>query len=671
MMLADQGISATFLARLAFIISLQFSVFTYADPPNPASAVTQKANQTVLKELPFDNRQDFENVKRGFIAPLPDNGVIKTEKGQPVWNLEAFQFARDKSAPDSANPSLWRQLQLISEGGLYEVTPRIYQVRSADLSNITFIEGETGVIVMDPLISEETAKAALKLYRQHRGNKPVVAVIYTHSHVDHYGGVRGVVNEEEVKSGKVKIFAPKDFLIEAVSENVFAGNHMARRASFMYGNLIPKDPKGTLGAGLGLETSTGTVTLIEPTDTITKTGETRTIDGLTFEFLMAPGSEAPAEMHFYIPELKAVTAAENATHTLHNLYTLRGAKVRNARDWSRYLNETIQRWGDKAEVLFAPHHWPTWGQENVVNHLKKQRDLYKYLNDQTLRLANHGYNMVQTAEMMELPPELSQYWANRGYYGSVNHDTRAVWNYYLGFFDGNPARLYPMPPTAAGKKYVQYMGGAANIIKQAKRDYDAGEYRWVAEVLDRLVSAEPNNRAARDLLADALEQMGYQQENGTWRNFFLSGAKELRDGIERLPVPLTASADTIRSMPTELIFDYLGIRLNGPRATGKKISININLPDIKERYSLVLENAVLNYGPPVNDPHSSVTIKREDLNDIILGTATIQEKMEDGSIKIVGDVGQLKTLLSLMDRFDFWWNLVTPEPMEKMSSGDF
>ncbi|WP_444932900.1 alkyl/aryl-sulfatase [Microbulbifer sp. JTAC008] len=657
-----------FLVFLACSLTI---VSVMAQEPNPASVVTMKSNQAVLKELPFANRKDFEDVKRGFIAPLPNNGVIKNSKGDTVWNLEQFQFARDKEAPDSANPSLWRQLQLISEGGLYEVIPRIYQVRSADLSNITFIEGDTGVIVMDPLISAETAEAALNLYRQHRGNKPVVAVIYTHSHVDHYGGVRGVIDEEDVKSGKVKVIAPQDFLIEAVSENVFAGNHMARRASFMYGNLIPKDPKGTLGSGLGLETSTGTITLIEPTDSIVETGQTLELDGLIFEFLLAPGSEAPAEMHFYIPQLKAVTAAENATHTLHNLYTLRGAKVRNARDWSRYLNETVQRWGGKAEVLFAPHHWPTWGPENVVNHLKKQRDLYKYLNDQTLRLANHGYNMVQTAELMELPPELSQYWANRGYYGSVNHDTRAVWNYYLGFFDGNPARLYPMPPTAAGIKYVEYMGGAANIIKQAKKDYEAGEYRWVAEVLDKLVSAEPNNRAARDLLADALEQLGYQQENGTWRNFFLSGARELRDGIQRYPVPLTASPDTIRSMPAGLIFDYLGIRLNGPKATGKKLSININMPDVKEKYALVLENAVLNYGPPVENPGSSVQINRSDLNDIILGSASIQEKMEDGKIKIEGDAGELKILLSLMDRFDFWWNLVTPEPMDKMVPKDF
>ncbi len=639
---------------------LLFLSRSYAQDPKAPTQATAKANAAVLKKLPFKDRQDFEDVKRGFIAPLPNGGVIKNAQGEPVWDLGAYDFAEGKDAPESVNPSLWRQLQLLSEGGLYEVSPRIYQVRSADLSNITFIEGDKGVVVMDPLISAETAKAALDLYREHRGDKPVVGVIYTHSHIDHYGGVRGVVDEEDVTAGKVKVIAPDGFVDEAVSENVFAGNHMSRRASFMYGNLLPKDPRGSLGTGLGLGTSVGTATLIEPTDTITRDGQQIKLDGLTFEFILAPGSEAPSEMHFYIPELKALTAAENSNHTLHNLYTLRGAKVRNARAWSGYLNDTIQKWGEEAEVLYGPHHWPTWGNEKVVNHLKKQRDLYKYLNDQTLRMANHGYNMVEAAEMMQLPPELASYWANRGYYGSINHDTRAVWNYYLGYFDGNPARLYPLPPTDAGKKYVEYMGGAQNLLKLAQKDFDAGNYRWVAQVLDNLVSAEPDNQAARNLLADALEQLGYQQENGPWRNFFLSGAKELRNGIERMPVPSTASPDTIRSMPIELFFDFLAIRLNGPKAAGKNIAINLSLPDVEGNYSLVLENGVLNYGPPVERPSATVTVNRSDLNDVILGTATMKDKVGSGAVKVTGDEKQLDALLSLLDTFDFWWNLVTP-----------
>ncbi|WP_299599358.1 alkyl sulfatase dimerization domain-containing protein [uncultured Microbulbifer sp.] len=656
-------------AHTLFYSALTAGILVLSSPlalaQNAATDTTKKANAAVKSELPFNNKEDFENVKKGFIAPLPDKGVIKDAKGQPVWDLSAYEFAKGQDAPDTVNPSLWRQLQLLSEGGLYEVTPRIYQVRSADLSNITFIEGDTGVIVMDPLISKETAKASLDLYRKHRGNKPVVAVIHTHSHIDHYGGVRGVVDEKDVKAGKVKIIAPEHFIEESVSENVFAGNHMARRASYMYGNLLGKGPKDGLGTGLGLGTSTGQATLIEPTDTISKTGQTLKVDGLTFEFLMAPGTEAPAEMHFYIPELKAVTAAENATHTLHNLYTLRGAKVRNAGAWSGYLKESLERWGDKAEVLFAPHHWPTWGNENVVSHLKKQRDLYKYLNDQTLRLANHGYNMVETAEMMELPPELADYWGNRGYYGSVSHDTRAVWNYYLGFFDGNPARLYPLPPTEAGKKFVEYMGGADSVLQKAQKDYDAGNYRWVAQVLDNLVSAQPDNQKAKNLLANTLEQMGYQQENGTWRNFFLSGAKELREGVKKLPTTVTASPDTIANMPTEMFFDYLGIRLNGPKAAGKTMRFNISLPDIKGNYSLVLENGVLNYGPPVDKPDATVSIDRKELNDIIMGTTTFKDKLSSGSAKVTGDTKKFESLLSLLDTFELWWNLSTPNPRPK------
>ncbi|MFC6631942.1 alkyl/aryl-sulfatase [Microbulbifer taiwanensis] len=654
-----------FQVIVSLTVGALFAVTAQGQEPKPATAETRKANAAVLKALPFKDQQDFKDIKRGFIEALPNKGMIKNSSGETVWDLSAYEFADGKPAPDTVNPSLWRQLQLLSEAGLYQVAPGIYQVRGADLSNITFIEGDRGVIVMDPLISAETARVGLDLYRKHRGNKPVLGVIYTHSHIDHYGGVRGIVDEKDVKSGKVKVIAPEGFVEEAVSENVFAGNHMSRRASFMYGNLIPKDPKGSLGTGLGLGTSTGNVTLIAPTDVISKNGQTVDVDGLTFEFMLAPGSEAPSEMHFYIPQLKAVSAAENANHTLHNLYTLRGAKVRNARAWSSYLHDTIERWGDRAEVLFGPHHWPTWGNRNVVNHLKKQRDLYKYLNDQTLRMANHGYNMVETAEMMELPPELADYWANRGYYGSVNHDTRAVWNYYLGFFDGNPARLYPLPPAAAGKKFVEYMGGADNVLKRAKRDYDAGNYRWVAQVLDQLVSAEPNNQVARNLLADTLEQLGYQQENGPWRNFFLSGAKELREGVKKLPVPVTASPDTIRNMPIEMFFDYQAIRLNGKKAAGKNLAFNIELPDVDQRYSLVLENGVLNYGKPVDKPDATVTTNRASLNDIMLGTATMQDKITDGSAKVSGDTDALNTFLAMLDTFEFWWNLVTPNPPPK------
>jgi alkyl sulfatase BDS1-like metallo-beta-lactamase superfamily hydrolase len=631
-----------------------------AASPKPASAATVAANAAVLRELPFQDKQDFQDAMRGFIAPLPNNGAITSDDGRAVWDLSRFQFAKDQPAPATVNPSLWRQLQLLSIGGLFEVTPRIYQVRGGDLSNITFIEGKTGIIVMDPCISVETAKAGLDLYHKHRGNRPVVAVVYTHSHIDHFGGVRGVLDEKDVKAGKVRIIAPEHFVEEAVSENVVAGNHMQRRASYMFGKLISPGPVGMLGAGLGLTTPNGMSTLIEPTDVITKTGQTLTIDGLTFEFLLAPGSEAPAEMHFYVPELRALTAAENANHTLHNLYTLRGAKVRDARGWASYLDQTIERWGDQAEVLYGPHHWPTWGQARIVDHLKKQRDMYKYLNDQTLRLANHGYNMVEAAEMINPPRELGQHWANRGTYGSVSHDVKAVWTYYLGYLDGNPARLEPLPPIDAGKKYVEYMGGASAVIQKARKDYEAGNYRWVAQVLDQVVSADPSNQEAKNLLADALEQMGYQAESGPWRNFYLTGAKELREGVKKLPVPRTTRADIIRSMPIEMLFDYLAVRLNGPKSDGKNISINLNLPDSKQQYALVLENAVLHTSKPVKQPDAILTIARASLNDIILGQATLAEKLESGNVKVEGNKAHLDTLLSLLDTFEFWWNVSTP-----------
>jgi len=394
-----RGLGLRFCLVLVFVLVLVAQLAVAQQRPKPATAATKAANDKVLQELPFSDTQDFEDARHGWIAPLADNGLIKSRDGRVVWDLSQYQVATSETAPDTVNPSLWRQMRLLTISGLFEVTPRIYQVRGADISNITFIEGSTGVIVMDPLISAETAHAALELYRRHRGNKPVVAVIFTHIHVDHYGGVLGVVDPAEVKAGKVKIIAPEHFLEEAVSENLLAGNHMLRRATYMYGRLLPQGATGSMGSGLGLGVSSGTSQVLPPTDIITKTGQALTVDGLTFEFLMAPGSEAPAEMHFYIPELKAVCAAENANHSLHNLYTLRGAKVRDARRWAGYLQQTIERWPN-AEVLFGPHFWPTWGNQRIMEHLKRQRDLYKFINDQTLRLANKGYNMVEAASMI-------------------------------------------------------------------------------------------------------------------------------------------------------------------------------------------------------------------------------------------------------------------------------
>jgi alkyl sulfatase BDS1-like metallo-beta-lactamase superfamily hydrolase len=634
-----------------------------AHPGGEASKQTKELNAGVLKKLPFADKQDFDDAQRGFIAPLPNGGVIRGKDGKTVWDLNRFAFIKqDATAPDTVNPSLWRQSQLLMHAGLFKVTERLYQVRSADISNITFIEGDTGIIVVDPLISLETARASLKLYYQHRPKKPVVAVLYTHSHIDHYGGVKGVVSQEEVKAGKVKIIAPEGFLKAALDENVMAGNAMSRRALYMYGVLLPPEPKGQVTAGLGVTTSAGTITLIPPTDTITKTGQEMTIDGLKFVFQLVPDTEAPAEMHFYLPQLKVLCTAENCTHTLHNLYTLRGAKIRDALAWSKYLNEALERWGNKSEVLLSVHHWPVWGQKRIVDRITKQRDMYRYLHDQTLRLANQGYTMLEIGEMIQLPESLAREWSARGYYGSVNHDVKSVYVKYLGWFDGNPANLHPLPPVKASKRYVEFMGGAKAVIAKARKYYDKGEYRWVAEVMNHVVFADPQNTAARSLQAQALEQLGYQAESGPWRNFYLSGAQELRQGVMKAEIGSTGSPDTIKAMPLNLFFDYLGIRLNGPKAAGKNMVLNWHCPDTKEQYVLTLENGALNHTAQkqAKDADATVTLKRAALNEVILGQASLDAKMAAGDIKVEGNKEKLKELFSLMDKFDQWFNIVTP-----------
>jgi alkyl sulfatase BDS1-like metallo-beta-lactamase superfamily hydrolase len=628
-----------------------------------ATASTKVANDKLLQSLPFEDRRDFEEADRGFVAPLPDNGVIKADDGRVVWDLSRFAFITDDApAPDTVNPSLWRQSQLVIRGGLYKVVDRLYQVRTADLSNLTIAEGDTGLVVFDPLISVETASAALELYYAHRPRKPVVAVVHSHSHVDHYGGVRGVISEEDVKAGKVVIVAPVGFLQAAVAENVLAGNVMSRRASYMYGNLLPCDPKGQVGAGLGMTTSTGTISLIPPTHEITETGQRMTIDGLDFEFLLAPDTEAPAEMHWYIEQLKAVSAAENCCHTLHNTYSIRGTSCRDPQAWSKYLNLTIDMWGHRSEVMYGMHHWPVWGGERVLEMLQKARDGYRYINDQTLRLANHGYTPVEIAEMVEFPPELASHWAMRPYYGSLSHNIKATYTKYLGWFDGNPATLHTLPPEEAAKRYVEMMGGADKVVEAASAAFEDGEYRWVAEVVKHVVFADSEHQPARELLADAFEQLGYQAESGPWRNFYLSGAKELRGGVLKLPAPSTASPDTVRAMSLDLFFDYLGMRLNGPNASGKTITINFAFTDTGEKAVLFLGNAALNHSPGRHDPHAdaTLTLARSALNEVILQTSTLADELASGSVQVEGNADAVHELVSLLDTFEFWFDIVTP-----------
>lgn len=627
-----------------------------------ASASTRQANDALAGSLPFDDTRDFEEAARGLIAPLPDGGQVRNADGDLIWDLSRFDFIHDhEHAPETVNPSLWRQMRLTVQGGLYEVVPGLYQVRTLDLSNITFAEGPDGVVVFDPLISAETAAAALALYREHRGEKPVVAVVYSHSHVDHYGGVRGVVDEADVEAGKVRIIAPEGFLEAAVAENVLAGNVMSRRASYMYGNLLPADPRGQVGAGLGVSTSSGTIGLIPPTETVSQTGEQLKIAGLDFEFMMAPDSEAPAEMHWYIEQFKAFTAAENCCHTLHNTYSLRGAKIRDPLAWSKYLEQTIELWGERADVMFGMHHWPAWGHNRVVELLEMGRDGYRFINDETLRLANHGFTADEVAEQISFTPEMNNHWAMRGYYGTLNHNVKATWVNYLGWFDGNPATLHTLPPEDASKKYVEYMGGAEATLERAQKAFNDGEYRWVAEIVNHVVFADPDNTAARELQADTLEQLGYQSESGPWRNFYLSAASELRSGVRDLPAPNSASPDTVRSMSVSLFFDYLGVRLNGERAGDRRLTFELTLTDLGETWSLMLRHGTLSHREGgTSDADAKVAITRTALNDVILGTEKIEQKIESGAATLEGDAQALSDLVGLLDEFEFWFDIVTP-----------
>lgn len=633
--------------------------------PKDATEATCRVHAALRERLPVETGEDFENARRGFIATIP-GATIRNAAGHPVWDMDQFAFEAEEDAPDTVNPSLWRQARLNAIHGLFKVTERIYQVRNFDLSNITFIEGERGYIVIDPLISAEPARAALDLMRRHRGDRPVTAVIYTHSHVDHYGGVKGVLSDEDIAEGKVRIIAPEGFLEEAVSENVLAGNVMGRRATYMYGALLPRGPRGHVDAGLGKTVSLGAVSLVPPNEYISKTGTRLVVDGIEIVFQLTPDTEAPAEMNFYFPQMKALCMAENCSCHLHNLYTPRGAQVRDAKAWSFYIDEAIGLFGEETEVLFASHHWPRWGMQAAIAFLKKQRDLYKYIHDQTLRLANHGLTPLEIAEEIALPPTLASEWYTRDYYGTLNHNAKAVYQRYLGWFDGNPAHLHPLPPVEAGRRYVEFMGGAAALLEKARASYAKGEYRWVAEVVNHLVFAEPQNAGARHLQADALEQLGYQAESGPWRGFYLTAAAELRNPRPPSPVPRPGASGQIRALPAGLLLDSLSVRLNGPKAGAREIAFAIRFTDTDERFLVMLENAVLRHrrdegkgGAPAR-AHASVAISRDTLVGLMLDERTLDEALAAGDVRIDGDTKAFADLLGLLDRFDFWFEIVMP-----------
>jgi alkyl sulfatase BDS1-like metallo-beta-lactamase superfamily hydrolase len=633
-------------------------------PPDAAgntapSAETAAANAAVRDRLPLSDAQDFEDAKRGLIASDPELRV-STADGRTIWNMPAYSFIEGE-APPSVNPSLWRQAQLNDIHGLFEVTKGVYQLRGYDLANMSLIEGETGWIVVDPLTAKETAAKAIEFAREHLGEKPVSAVIYTHSHVDHFGGVLGLISPAEAEERGVPIIAPELFVAEATSENVVAGVAMARRSLFMFGPRLPRSERGHVGSGLGKEPAYGTFGMIPPSTIITETGTEMTIDGVRFLFQNAPGSEAPAELTFYLPDLKTFCGAEIVSHTMHNLYTLRGAKVRDALKWSGYIDEVIEMFPD-VEVYFGSHHWPIWGKARIVDFLEKQRDTYKYINDQALRLALHGATPREIAEELELPESLRASFANRGYYGTVKHNAKAVYQRYFGWYDGNPANLDPLPPTEAAVKYVELAGGAKSLLEHAQAAYDAGEYRWVAEVVNHLVFAEPDNQDARELLAKAYDQLGYQAESGPWRDVYLTGAFELRHGGPEQGVDLAASMDMIRYAPLEAFLEAMAARLNAPKAEGKEMIVNLIFTDLEDTYVLELKNSVLRHYKREPHPDANVTMKitHELYLKMLTGQAGLKDTLFSDDLEIDGSRLDLVSFFRLIDKPEGTFNIVTP-----------
>ena len=626
-----------------------------ADMENkPPTATIEAAHREHLNALPFGDARDFADADRGFIAKQ-EPCVITAADGRVVWDNDVYAFLTG-DAPTSVHPSLWRQSTLVAKQGLYEVVPGIYQIRGFDLSNMTVIEGDTGIIVIDPLVSTEVAAAALALYRQHRGDRAVRAVIYTHSHVDHFGGVLGVTSQEDVDAGKVAVIAPEGFTEHAVQENVYAGTAMARRAGYMYGAALDRGPQGQVGCGLGQTPSTGEVAIIVPTLDIRETGEKHTVDGVEIEFQMAPGTEAPAEMHFYFPRFRALCMAENATHNLHNLLTLRGALVRDPHGWAGYLTEAIDTFADRADVVFASHHWPTWGKEQIVEFLSLQRDLYAYLHDQTLRQLNQGYTGIEIAETFAMPPALERAWHAHGYYGSVSHNVKAVYQRYMGWFDGNPARLWPHPPEAIGPRYVAAMGGLDRVVELAKAAFDEGDFRWAATLLDHAVFTDENHGAARQLYADTLEQLAYGSETATWRNFFLAGATELRDGNFGTPTQ-AASPSMMGQLTPEQMFDVLAISVNGPRAWDLDLAIDVTFGG-QDNYRLTLRNGVLVYRKvPADEATAHATLRLDSKLRLI---SLLGGDVDSPGLQITGDAAALESLTSVLDRPDPAFNIATP-----------
>ena len=656
--------------QISFIsiqILLMFSMATimYAqekhfDPKGKApSKFTVQKWEDVKNKMPFKDRRDFEEQKKGFIA-APEYKEIMADAGHVAWSMEKYAFLLEGKEYQSIHPSLQRQAVLNMNYGLYEVIPGIYQIRGFDLANITFIKGKTGWIVFDPLTTKETARAALKLINEHLGERPVVAVVYSHSHGDHWGGVKGVVDEKDVISGKVKIIAPTGFMAYAISENVYAGNAMNRRLFLQYGVLLPADPYGHVDQAIGKNVAAGNVGLIAPNVTITEHIQEMTVDGVKMVFQNTPDTEAPVEMNTYFPEMKAFWAAENITATVHNIYTLRGAMVRDPLNWSKNINEALYRFGQEAEVMFASHSWPRWGNDRIQEVMKDQRDIYANLNNGVLHLVNQGVTINEIQNEYKVPESLEDSWAARSYHGDVGNNTRGVVNRYLGHWDGNPANLIPLSPYESAPLFVEMMGGAKPIIKKGNELYAKGEYLQAIEILNKLTYGEPGNQEAKDLLADCYEQMGYQQESSSLRNAFLAGAFELRNGIPSGATPSTDSPDLVRAMETGLWLDFLGIRMVSEKAAGMEFKINLITPDNNEKYLIELNHSTLNNIKGFQDPKAdlTVTINRSDLDLVMMGVKTLDDMIADGTAKTKGDKSVIDKLKSTLIHFELRFEIL-------------
>ncbi|MFE3194214.1 alkyl/aryl-sulfatase [Nocardia sp. NPDC059240] len=632
------------------------------EPTEPTAPIIA-AYQRALSTLPFTDTADFDDAARGLIARR-EPGAITDDNGKVVWDGDSYDFLGG-DCPYSVHPSLWRQSELASQQGLFEVVPGVYQVRGFDISNMTLIEGETGVVIIDPLTTRETAAAALALYRDHRAHRPVTGLIYTHSHIDHFGGAEGVITAEDATSGRCPVIAPEGFLEHAVAENIFAGTAMARRAGYMFGTGLPHSVKGTVGTALGQTIPVGTAGIIAPTVDVTESGQEIVVDGVRLVFQLTPDTEAPAEMNIFLPDHRALCMAENAIHTMHNLLTLRGALVRDAHNWAWYLTEAINRYARNSEVVFSSHLWPTWGTERVVKFMSLQRDMYGYLHDQTLRKLNQGLVGTEIAEDFPLPPALEQSWHTHGYYGTVSHNVKAIYQRYMGWYDGNPAHLWEHPPVENATRHVEFMGGSTEVLRKARIAYDAGDFRWVAQVVNYVIFAEPGNEQAKALQADTFEQLGYGAESATWRNAYLSGAYELRHGGFGTPAKSESAASMLRGLTVEQIFDAMALRVNGPKAWELRLVMDWTLTDQGRTHRIEMSNGLLVHydrfeGDGLPDADATFELTHPTLIRILLMDRDFPAAFARGELRVHGDPSAFGELVAALDEPDPDFAIVTP-----------